>query len=117
MRCFLGAMLAGIVPIPLNTLLTRDDYAFIAKDSGASAVVASGALVEQWPQDAELLKFATDGVGDGGRNIWAELQDSPADARGAHTGQDDVAFWLYTSGTTGHPKGVGGSSGFSAFLR
>jgi benzoate-CoA ligase len=104
--CFLGAMLAGIVPVPLNTLLTADDYAFIVEDSRAHAIVASAGLVERMPTGGDLLRFATSAAEGAWGDLWARLRACPADPPQSRTRADDVGFWLYTSGTTGRPKGV-----------
>src|SRR6202140_3659687 len=50
---FLGAVKAGIVPVPISTLLSADDYAWILDDSGASAVFVSGECVGRWSEIAE----------------------------------------------------------------
>src|SRR5262245_13058870 len=49
---FLGAIKAGVVPIPVNTLMTEDDYRFMLADSRARLLVVSEAL---WPKFANLL--------------------------------------------------------------
>ena len=48
---FLGAIKAGIVPVPLNTLLTPDDYAYMLRDSRARALVVSAALLPTFAAD------------------------------------------------------------------
>ena len=108
---FLGALSAGVVPVALNTLLTAEDYAFIFSDSGASAVVASDALL---PQVREAIRrsqwrgeLVISGAPDGrpGHTLAALAAD--AARRDPHPTQaDDVAFWLYSSGSTGRPKGA-----------
>src|SRR5215469_9515109 len=45
---FLGAIKAGIVPVPVNTLLTTADYDFMLRDSRARALVVSAALLERF---------------------------------------------------------------------
>ena len=102
--CFLGALRAGVVAVPLNTLLTAADYRFIAEDSGAVAVVASAALIERMPTG--LLQFGVNSDAAGWRDLAEELSGQPATPVQPLSGGDDVAFWLYTSGTTGKPKGV-----------
>ena len=45
---FYGALKMGAVPVPLNTLLTTDDYAFMLRDSGAVAAIASSKLCDRF---------------------------------------------------------------------
>ncbi len=104
--CFLGAMQAGIVPIPLNTLLTAEDYAFIAKDCDAAAIIASEHLIERL-QDLDIkTRYALDSNTDGWPDLWSAVENSSSVTPQTVTAAEDVAFWLYTSGTTGRPKGV-----------
>jgi len=102
--CFLGALQAGVIAVPLNTMLTTDDYRFIVEDSGAVAIVASASLIDRMP--AGMVQFGVNAIGSSWRNLYTELSDQPATAVQPVSGADDVAFWLYTSGTTGKPKGV-----------
>jgi benzoate-CoA ligase len=105
--CFLGAIRVGLVPIPLNTLLTAEDYAYVLADSGASAVLVSDSVaptlataiaVAAWPGACV--------VADGPAGRLADLVTRPARVCPAfNSGEDDVAFWLYSSGSTGRPKG------------
>src|SRR2546427_6479149 len=54
---FLGAIKAGIVPVPVNTLMTEDDYRFMLADSRAKALVVSEAL---FPKFAKLIESSPD---------------------------------------------------------
>jgi benzoate-CoA ligase len=108
---FLGCLKAGIVAIPINTLLTEDDYKYMLADSRATALVVSEAL---YPRFANLTRGAADleHIIVSGENAHGHLkfEDLVAQAKGepytAPTTRDDMALWLYTSGSTGKPKGA-----------
>lgn len=105
---FLGAIRAGVVPVPLNTLLTSDDYEWILHNSGAVAVFVSAELSDKWQDIASVEPHVRFVSSEGGP--WDDLEgllavSEPADEP-AVTHRDDVAFWLYTSGSTGRPKGA-----------
>jgi benzoate-CoA ligase len=108
---FLGAIKAGIVPIPVNTLMTEDDYRFMLADSRAKVLVVSEAL---FPKFANLIGSMPDLMhvivsGDnarGHRRFEDALTTARPDSYTAPTTRDDICFWLYTSGSTGRPKGA-----------
>src|SRR5215468_9917764 len=108
---FLGAIKAGIVPIPVNTLMTEDDYRFMLADSRAKVLVVSEAL---YPKFANLIGAMPDLMhvivsGDnarGHRRFEDALIAAKPDSYTAPTTRDDICFWLYTSGSTGRPKGA-----------
>ena len=106
---FWGAIKAGIAPVPLNTLLSTDLYRVILEDSRARALIVSSELL---PMVAPLLAGAAHlkavfvvGGGAGALDFAAELSASePRPTQSASP--DECAFWLYSSGSTGQPKGV-----------
>ena len=107
--CFLGAIEAGIVPIPLSTMLQPADYAHVLSDSEASAVVVSDALLLQVKQavglagwSGQIIVSDTRPEGLGARSDL--MQSASTIARYAATNSNDVCFWLYSSGSTGKPK-------------
>ncbi|MBV9556936.1 MAG: benzoate-CoA ligase family protein [Pseudolabrys sp.] len=108
---FLGCLKAGVVAIPVNTLLTEADYEFMLADSRACTLVVSEAL---YPRFAGLIKNAPDlkhvivsGDNAQGHKKFEELiAGAKGEAYTAPTTRDDMAFWLYTSGSTGKPKGA-----------
>lgn len=109
--CFLGAILAGVAPVPVNTRLTEKDYDFILADSRARVLVVSadllGAFGGRLGGHANLGHVLVAGDAEGPHQALAELTEAAsADFRTAATKPDDMCFWLYTSGTTGTPKGV-----------
>jgi benzoate-CoA ligase len=109
----LGALFAGVVPVPVNTLLPAADYAYMIDHSRARAVIASPALL---PCVREALAAARNkpelivaGHTDDASlpTVGAMLATAPlAPDAHADTCADDFAFWLYSSGSTGRPKGT-----------
>jgi len=99
---FLGAIKIGAVPVPVNTLLTTADYALIGRDCRARLAVVSDALLERAGPALPHAQVIVAGKPDGLAALLAAA--SPAPLPAAPTTSDDVAFWLYSSGTTGAPK-------------
>jgi benzoate-CoA ligase family protein len=106
---FWGAIKAGFVPVPLNTLLRAKDYEFIVADSQAAVVVWSPeyddavvpALENVQPGPAHRIR--TEGEG---RTVEALLEEASPDLEPVAATALDDCFWLYSSGSTGNPKGA-----------
>lgn len=106
---FLGTLHAGRVAVPVNTLMTEDDYRFMLADSGARMLVVSQALLPKFeklvtalPDFHLIVADSHDELPHQDLDLLIESMSGPA--RPAPTTCDDIAFWLYTSGSTGKPK-------------
>ena len=109
---FWGAIRAGIVPVPVNTLLTPDTVGYILADSRAEAVVISGGLLPALSETLATVTCLIVAQPDGtdldtpGTGFQAFLAGGDPATATAPASPDEVAFWLYSSGSTGAPKGV-----------
>ncbi len=108
---FFGAIKIGAVPIPTNTLLKPKDYLYLLNDSRAKVAVVSedlAPLVEEVRNELRYLQhLVVVGNAGPGQLSYDELVSGASDELvPADTGKDDPAFWLYSSGTTGFPKGT-----------
>ena len=105
---FWGAIKAGLVPVPLNTLLRADDYRHIIEDSKCAGLVYSPeyrgevarALAGADHQPTFIL------CTEGPSSVSDMLEEASAILDPAPTSADSECFWLYSSGSTGRPKGA-----------
>ncbi len=106
---FWGAIKAGLVPVPINTILRAKDYKFMLEDSGCAAAVYSpeyaseveAALKQAAPAPPHALR--TEGEGGTLSRLMAQASD---ELKPCPAGPDQECFWLYSSGSTGAPKGT-----------
>src|SRR5262245_3237452 len=106
---FWGAIKAGIVPVPLNTMLRQSSYSFMIDDSGAAALAYS-------PEFASEVEAGIAGAARPPRQVLRTAGEGPSLAKllpqsepqfeAVATTAEDDCFWLYSSGSTGQPKGA-----------
>jgi benzoate-CoA ligase family protein len=108
---FFGAIKAGAVPVPVNTLLKPHDYEYLLNDSRSRVLMVSESLLSQVQAiPRERLRYLHHVVVAGnapeGTHVFSMLmaQASPR-LEPEPSGPDAPAFWLYSSGSTGNPKG------------
>ncbi len=109
---FLGATRIGAVPVTLSTLLATDEYAYLLDDCRARALVVHASVLPKIeplrPSLPHLKSVIVGGAAPPrGTLTFADLWDTPAARLPAvETTTDDMAFWQYSSGTTGRPKAI-----------
>ncbi|MVO16480.1 benzoate-CoA ligase family protein [Parasedimentitalea huanghaiensis] len=110
-QIFWGALKSGVVPVPINTLLATSVYEAILRDSRASALFVS---VELWPVVQAAVQIVPElkqivvigGEAPEGTISMAEFMAGADPLQAVTCSADETAFWLYSSGSTGQPKGV-----------
>ena len=112
---FLGCIKAGIVPVAGNTLLTTKDYDYMLRDSRARALIVSASLLPTFapllgtlPHLKHVIVSALSGAHDSGshHSLATLMAAANKTCAAAETTCDDACFWLYSSGSTGAPKGT-----------
>jgi benzoate-CoA ligase family protein len=99
---FWGAIKAGIVPVPPNTLLRAPDYAYMFEDSGCKLVVYSTEFADEF--EPALKQFPVQALTVDA--FLAAMAKAPAALEARLAAPGDDCFWLYSSGSTGRPKGA-----------
>ena len=112
----LGALYAGVVPVPVNTLLPATDYAYMLQHCAARLAIVAAPLVPVVQEALQLTGLQTplfvagevevDTAAPGLQSFEVLIDASAAATKPADTHADQFAFWLYSSGSTGRPKGT-----------
>jgi len=107
---FLGAIKIGAVPVPLHGMLRPHEFRYLLRDSRIRLLVVDGGQLSHLAgvlDDSPWLEHVlVHGPAGESRHPCLEdaLMDASSELEAAATTQDDVAFWIYSSGATGFPK-------------
>ena len=111
---FLGAIKAGVIPVAVNTLLKPHDYEYMLRDSRARVLFVSQALMPSFESVidkvgslARVVVSHAPAADPGGAGTFDTLLAAGSErCEPAATSSDEACFWLYSSGSTGMPKGT-----------
>jgi len=113
---FLGAMKAGYVSVPTSTLLTAEEVVYLANDSQATALVTDKSMwksLQEHTLPPQLKYIFLTGAGGIEKSDKFDIFDMHQEINkintidfSINTKANDPAYLVYTSGTTGYPKGV-----------
>ncbi len=104
---FWGAIKAGVIPVPIDTLLKAKDYAFIIDNSACACLVYSSEFASEVEQGlaasphkpTRVFRVDSD-------SLLAQLVRQSDQFTAVSASPTDECFWLYSSGSTGQPKGA-----------
>jgi len=104
---FLGLIWAGVIPICINTMLPVKDYQYMIKDSEAKAIIISSHLISKFKtiedENSNLLFIYDSDKGDLNLDLLIQKNNKTMEIHN-ESFEKDIAFWLYSSGSTGSPK-------------
>jgi benzoate-CoA ligase len=108
---FWGAIRIGAVPVPCSTMMKSQDYRYFLNDSRAKVLVVSEELLPEINKITGDLPYLRDMIviklGEGPKIPFRQKYKRASHSiKSAATTKDDVGFWLYSSGSTGYPKGT-----------
>ena len=109
---FFASMKIGAVAIPMNTMLNPKDYEYLLNDSRARILLVHPSLLSKIAEVEPQLRYLEQIIvaGESENDAYLQLEPFMASAsselEAVQTSKDDTAFWLYSSGTTGFPKGA-----------
>ena len=105
---FWGAIKAGLIPVPLNTLLRADDYRFMVEDSQCAGLVYSPEYQAEVGRALAAAGHSPQFVlcTEGPSSVADMMEESSPTLAPAPATADSECFWLYSSGSTGRPKGA-----------